>query len=118
MMRWRGSFCGSDFGKALGISGSEESLQRRQCRIGRFLGKEMPARKCGTLDMARLPAPDRQRIIEPADHAFLAPQDEQRTLNLAIGIGGIVREVDRGAGAIILAGRMDGRGIAKAAAIL
>src|SRR6185437_9136470 len=118
MMRWRGSFLGSAFGTALGTSGPEEFLQRRQCLLGRFLGQKMPARQRRALDVARLFPPDRQRLIEPADHAFLAPQDEEWAGDFAIGVGGIVLEVDRGAGAVILARRVDGRGVAKAAAVL
>src|SRR5258708_7544581 len=98
------------------VSAVKERAQRAQGLVGCFLGQEMAARQRMAAHIDRLFAPDRERVIEPADDAIPAPQHEQRALDFLAGVGRVMLEIDRGAGAIILAGGVDGRRIAEAAA--
>ena len=57
-------------------------------------------------------APDAQHIVEIEHRALLAPQHEQRTFDLLLHVRLVVRHVDRGAGTIVLAHRVDVRRVA------
>jgi hypothetical protein len=60
--------------------------------------------------------PDRQHVVGGADPGC-APQDEHRAADPAFRVGGVVDQVDGGAGAVVLAGRVD-RGRIEAAPVL
>src|SRR5262249_32497638 len=59
----------------------------------------------------RVVAPDRQDVVEAAHRAALAPERHERTCDPLPTIGFVVLEIDRRAGAVVLAHRVDVRGI-------
>ena len=62
-------------------------------------------------------APGGEHVEVPLHQAFLAPQRQQRALDLAVHVGLVMVEVDAGGGAVILARGMDARRIAETAQV-
>src|SRR4051812_30929800 len=98
----------------------EERRQFRQRLLRRLFGEVMPAVEgtAGDLGLAD-PAPCLQHVEPPVHHGALAPQGERRAGELATGgaVLAVMDEVDGGGGAVILAHRVDRRGVAEAAEI-
>ena len=62
-------------------------------------------------------APDRQGVIGPVDHPLGAPKHEQGAGDLALQVGAVVRQVDAGGGAVVLADGVNGFRVAEAALV-
>src|SRR5258708_2212754 len=78
----------------------------------------MAARDTAAGHLAGVVAPDCNRIVDAADQSLLPPQDEHWTDDFAIGVGGVVLKIDRGRGAIVLAGRVEARWITETSQVL
>jgi hypothetical protein len=52
-------------------------------------------------------APDGEDIVAAPLRAAFAPQHQKRHRELAAAVGAVVDKVDRGAGAVLVAGRAD-----------
>src|SRR5574337_447693 len=78
----------------------------------------MPAGKPAAAHVARDCAPIRERIEEAIDYALLAPEHEQRAVDLPARIVPVVLEIDRSRSSVILAARVDRRRIGEAALVL
>ena len=98
-------------------STGEKAAQRPISLFGRLFGEEMAAVDAVAGDGLGVLAPDGEHVVATALRAALAPQDEKRHREVAAAIGAVVDEVDRGTGAILVAGRPDRLGVAEASQI-
>ena len=85
--------------------------------IGTLFLKRVPAVERPARYVHRLLAPCFQHVVQAADHALGAPQCQQRRFDLAAGIGGVVFQIDRCGGAVVLADGVDRGGVAVAAQV-
>ena len=86
--------------------------------LGRLLRQVVPGRQRVAAHVGRLLAPGREHVVGAPDQAALAPEREERRRDPAVGVGGVVLEVDRGRGAVVLAGGGDRRRVGEAAQVL
>ena len=63
-------------------------------------------------------APDLKRLIQGADGAARAPQEEQGTHDTPVAVGLVVLKIDGGCGTVVLAQPADRRGLHEAPLIL
>ena len=62
--------------------------------------------------------PGLKNVEHAVERPFLGPQDQQRTLNFPVQVGGIVRQIDGGSGAVIFTQSAYRGWVAKAAQII
>lgn len=96
----------------------EEPEQFGRHFLRQFLGQEVSAGQAFPANVERLLPPQGEDIVVSPDEALAAPQDQQGAFDLPRGIRGIVRQVDAGGGAVIVAAAADGLRIRKAAHVL
>src|SRR5581483_6116253 len=96
----------------------KEPAERPVDLVGPLLRDEMAAVDGVAGHRLGVVAPHRQQVVAAALAAAAAPQDQQRRRDLDVPVGAVVFEVDRGAGAVLVAGGADRLGVGKAAQIL
>ena len=77
----------------------------------------MPGRHGLALRLDGAVPPGLQNVVHAMERPLFRPQDQQRTLNFLIQVRLIVRQIDGGRRAVILANRMDRFGAAEGAEI-
>src|SRR5262249_6817680 len=96
---------------------SEEWQDLSEGLLRRFLGEVMPAIERLSAHVGRNLFPVIDRIEEPADDTLRSPQRQERARDLRLAISAVMDEIDRGRGAIVLAGGVNRRLIAEAALV-
>src|SRR6266487_5783687 len=85
---------------------------------GRFFGNVMAAVQRSSLHIFRPLRPIGEGVETAFDRSVFSPEDQERSGDLAIDVGLVVRKVDRFGRAVVLAARVDRRRVAKAAPVL
>jgi hypothetical protein len=104
--------------RALGVYSGEKALE---CAVGfvrRLLRQEMAALDGVAGDGLGMVAPDAENVVTASLGAALAPQHQQRHRDAPAAVGAVVDEVDRRAGAVLVASRPDRLRVPEAAQIL
>ena len=89
----------------------EEVEEASEGFFGRFLRYEVARGQSLAAHLLRPLPPDAEHVVGPPDEALGAPKRQKRAVDPPIQILLVVSEVDRGRGAIVLAGGMDRRRI-------
>ena len=95
----------------------EEGGEGGRGRRGRLLGEVVAGGQRVAAHVGGLLAPGREDVVGPPDDAAVAPEREERGGDAPGGVGGVVVEVDRGRGAVVLAGGRDRCRIREAAEV-
>src|SRR5205814_8044272 len=97
---------------------SQEFDELRQELGGRFFGNVVSTGQGAAAHVERALAPVCERREAALDRALAAPEGEQRAAQLLADVRLVVLQVDRLGGAVVLAARVDRRGIGEAAEVL
>jgi hypothetical protein len=109
---------GKDETPAVTASGSQKRPQLDQRLAGIRIVKRVPTRHDLAGDVRAALAPDAEHVEAARDRPVGAPQHEQRTVDASVDVGRIMLEVDRCAGAVVLAHRMNRAGNAERTQVL